>query len=104
MSRWLKLRLGLCESVGLLTPLLTLCMSQHELQIWSASPRRQTWGRSPSRKRSPTKPPERAPPSYGAKQGSVLPLDMRGTRRPSSVCGQQAIHTFSTHAPYSLCR
>jgi hypothetical protein len=49
----------------------------------------QTCGRKPSRNRSPTKPPERAPPSYGAKHGKVLPLDMRGTRRPSSVCSHQ---------------
>ena len=32
------------------------------------------------------KPPERAPPSKAAKQGSVLPVSMRGTRLPSNSC------------------
>ena len=40
----------------------------------------------PERKRSPMKPPERAPPSKAAKQGSVFPVSMRGTRLPSSSC------------------
>ena len=43
-------------------------------------------GRRPEKKRSWMYPPARGPTSCGWKQGSVLPLSMRGTRRPSSSC------------------
>ena len=50
------------------------------------SPRYYNLNHLPDRKRSPMKPPERAPPSKAAKQGSVLPVSMRGTRLPSNSC------------------
>jgi len=42
------------------------------------------------------KPPERAPASKGAKQGSVLPDAMRGTRRPSSSCAQSLLNVMKS--------
>ena len=55
-----------------------------------------TWGLRPVRKRSPIKPPERAPGSNGAKHGSVLPDAIRGTRLPSSSCAHPHNHPSGT--------
>lgn len=62
-----------------------------------------TCGRRPVRNLSPMKPPGLAPPSYGAKHGSVFPEDIRGVLRPSSSCWprRQLIWEKLTREPFA---
>ena len=48
------------------------------------------------------KPPERAPPSKAAKQGSVLPVSMRGTLLPSNSC-TSTCESVQGHAAWCVC-
>ena len=48
------------------------------------------------------KPLERAPPSKAAKQGSVLPVSMRGTRLPSNSCSNEAVSALC-HLSVMVC-